>query len=214
MYKRCVLIYGEDQSRRARGSIGEEEIATERSSHGDAFEIRDLARPRKDKVAIFDANARTIIITGVLYGVCVYVCMFQARVWLAIPMRKRKQKPPFPACNHARAERQDQGKRCHVAADARHAIMHFYVSARSAGIVIGVHLFRTRAWLGFFGEDCSLHWYSETRMQELKLKIHVSRTCEASSRGVHSVVWEKRKDKSYIRARIQNGTCYFYTHNI
>lgn len=89
--------------------------------------------------------------------VCVYVCMFQARVWLAIPTRKRKQKPPFPACNHARAERQDQGKRCHVAADARHAIMHFYVSARSAGIVIGVHLFRTRAWLGFFGEDCSLH---------------------------------------------------------
>lgn len=94
--------------------------------------MRGLARPRKDKVAIFDANARTIIITGV------------PRVRVYVPgcgslLRRagENKSPLLPARNHARAESQDQGKRCYAAADARQAIMHFYVSARSAGIVIG-----------------------------------------------------------------------------
>lgn len=48
------------------GPSGEKEISAKRSSHGaramDASEERGLARPRKDKAAIFDARARTIII--------------------------------------------------------------------------------------------------------------------------------------------------------
>lgn len=60
-----ALICGKDQSRRAGGSIGEEEISAKRSSHGaaamDASEEYGLARPRKDKAAIFNTRARIII---------------------------------------------------------------------------------------------------------------------------------------------------------
>lgn len=141
--------------------------------------LRGLARTRSP----FSTQMREQLLLPVFY-MYVCVCMFEARMWLAIPTCKRKQKSVFPVRNHACTERQDQGKRCYVAVDARDAIMHFYVSARSAGIVIGVHLFRTRAWSGFFCEDCPLLFRNQNvGTQELKLKVHVSRTCEATSRG-------------------------------
>lgn len=60
----------------------------------DASEERGLARPRKDKAAIFDARARTIIIAPVY--VC--KCVREARVWL-----RCAEKTKLLACNSRRA---------------------------------------------------------------------------------------------------------------
>lgn len=70
----------------------------------------------------------------------VYMCLKPGCGSLFRRVRENKSR------NHARTGWQDQGKRCYVAVDARDAIMcTFMCPARSAEIVIGVHLFRTRA---------------------------------------------------------------------
>lgn len=126
------------------GPSSEKEISAERSSHGaaamDASEERGLARPRKDKAAIFDARARTIII--VLYWCMGVKCtnVRRAGVWL-----RCAEKTKLLACKPPRS----RGK-CRRA-DAKRAIMPFYGPARSAaGIVIGRVCFACGQ--GFFGE--------------------------------------------------------------
>lgn len=150
--------------------------------------MRVLARPREDKVVIFDANAQTIIITGVL---CVCVCVCSKSECGSLFFRcVEGNKSSLPLRNYARTESQDQGKRCHAAAYCEirdYALLCVRKVGRNRN---RTRLFRTRAWLRFFGKDCPLRCYSETRTprRNLNRKFMSREQYEAFSRGVHSVV--------------------------
>jgi len=98
---RVILICEEDQSRRAGGSIAR--CAMRRSPRRDLPTARrGLARPRKDKAAIFECKCTgTIIITVTCVRARVHVCVRvrEARVWLAA-----REKTKFAARNRAHAE--------------------------------------------------------------------------------------------------------------
>lgn len=82
------------------------EIAAERSSHGDLAAARGLARPRKDKAAIFDVSARTIIITDdarcyiyMYINVCANRCLYvRACSWpgCGSPLYGAREKTKLP----------------------------------------------------------------------------------------------------------------------